>query len=110
MSTFYKLRTPVEKQDLLQVLYQIGVIEIDCGEDSNEDQFCVGDGCNFIWCFTDPLNKVDSFCRYGDNYDAEHFIKYAADELHNKVFSEDDDNYWQEEIDDGEIYHFEEEE
>ena len=94
MSTAYRFSESVTKESFLKVLKEINVEEHVC-DGTNENQFCISDGKNFMWCYCGTDSKINDFCRYGVNYSAEHFLEYAASELKVYLLSEHDDNFFE---------------
>lgn len=97
MSTNYRLSQQITKQQFLDAVRESGVTEHVCDQ-TTEDQFCVTDGKNYLWCYMED-GKIYDFCRYGANYDAEDFLYEAAEVLDLEVISEHDEDYWEKEDD-----------
>jgi hypothetical protein len=106
MSTNYRLSQQITKEQLLEAVKDIGVTE-HINENTTEESFCISDGEDYMWCYmADGL--IYDFCRYGANYNAADFLYHAADVLDLVLYSEHDDDYWEDEDDeedDGQMDH-----
>jgi len=95
MSTNYKPSEDVSFDKLRKDIENINGVSIKDNDETSEDQFCITDDENYLWCYRIGRDDVE-FARYGSSY-VDEILDILSNHLAVDIISEHDEGFWEEE-------------